>query len=154
MDLKTARELVRDERIWPLALEFALKQEKPFFHSFPKEDGSRLALIDESTRKEIAAWLEVVANWKALKDIVDGAKVRELKARLGNAFPAAIKYAPYFAKWKLPEGEGAALLATAMKKAPKEVLFAQPLKKGEVPLAAVMKLLEMKFPEAYKLCLS
>lgn len=154
MDLKTARALVRDERIWPLALKFALKKEKPFFHAFPKEDGSRLALIEENERNEIAAWLEVIANWKTLKDIVDGAKVRELKARLGSAFPAAIKYAPYFTKWKLPQGEGNALLATAMKTAPKEVLFAEPLKKGEVPLAAVMKLLEMKFPEAYKLCLS
>ena len=156
IDIRKARELVRNGRIWPRVLKrcFCDPERKPFFHDFPKGDGSRIALLDEETRREAAAWLEVIAKVGELKDVVDGERVRVLTDEYAGAYPEAMKYAPYFAKWKLPAADGARILATAMKDAPAELREAEPLEGAEVPLAAVWKLLKLRFPEAYELCCS
>lgn len=154
MDIRTARALVRDERIWPLALKRALAGGAPFFHDYPADDGSRLALLDAETRRAIARWLEVVARADELKGIVDGEKVRVLADQYGDAYPDALRFAPYFVRWHLPAAEGERILATAMAKAPAELRDAEPLEGAEVPLEAVWKLLKLKFPEAHALCCS
>ena len=156
IDIRKARELVRDERIWPLVLKrcFCDPNRKPFFHDFPKDDGSRLGLLDAETRQAVARWLEVIARADELKSVMDGERVRVLKDEYEGAYPEALKYVPYFAKWKLPAAEGVRLLATAMKAAPAALLDAAPLEEADVPLAAVWKLLKLKFPEAYGLCCS
>ena len=89
-----------------------------------------------------------------LKSVMDGERVRVLKDEYEGAYPEALRYAPYFAKWKLPAADGARLLATAMRAAPAALVAAEPLEGAEVPLEAVWKLLKMKFPEAYELCCS
>ena len=156
IDIRKARKLVGDERLWPLVLErcFCDPDREPFFHDFPKDDGSRLGLLDDETRQAVARWLEVIARAGELKSVMDGERVRVLKDEYAGAYPEALKYAPYFAKWKLPAADGARLLATAMRAAPAALVDAEPLEGADVPLAAVWKLLKLKFPEAYELCCS
>ena len=156
VDMREARALVRDKRLWPLILKacFCDPSRKPFFHTFPKDDGSRLALLDAATRKSVAKWLEALARADELKGVVDGEKVRVLKDELEGAYPECMKFLPYFAKWKLPAAEGERLLATAMRNAPIQLVEAEPLEGGQVPLEAVWKLLKLKFPEAYEICCS
>lgn len=154
MDIRTARALVRDEKIWPLALKRALAGGTPFFHDYPADDGSRLALLDAETRRAVARWLEVIARADELKGVVDGEKVRVLADQYEGAYPEALRFAPYFVRWHLPAAEGERILATAMAKAPAELRDAEPLEGAEVPLEAVMKLLKLKFPEACALCCS
>lgn len=154
MDIRTARTLVRDEKIWPLALKRALAGKTPFFHDYPADDGSRLALLDAKTRRAIARWLEVVARADELKGVVDGEKVRVLVDRYEGAYPEALRFAPYFDRWHLPAADGERILATAMAKSPTELRDAEPLEGVEVSFEAVLKLLKLKFPEAYALCCS
>lgn len=156
VDIRQARALVRDERLWPLVLErcFCDSSRKPFYHHFPKDDGSRLWLLGEETLREVAAWLEVVARAAELKGVVDGERVRVLKDQYGEAYPEAFKIAPYFARWHLPAADGLRLVATAMKAAPAELRPAEPLEGAEVPLDAIWRLLKFRFPEACELCCS
>lgn len=156
IDIQAARELVRDGRLWPRVLErcFCDPDREPFFHGFPKEDGSRLALLDAGTRTAVGHWLEVIARAGELRGVMDGVRVRELKAKFAGAYPEALRYAAYFSKWRLPTEDGARILATAMRASPAELLEAEPLEGAEVPLEAVWKLLKLRFPEAYELCCS
>ena len=154
MDIRTARALVRDERIWPLALARALKGKTPCFHDYPVEDGSRLALLEPATRRAIGKWLEVIAKAAELKGVVDGERVRVLADEYEGAYPEALRFAPYFAKWSLPVADGERLLATAMAGSLAALRDAEPLPDASVPLEAVWKLLKLKFPEAYALCCS
>ena len=156
IDMRAARALVRDERLWPLILDFCYghSERKPFFHSFPKEDGSRLLLAGEETCRAVERWMEALSRAEELRGVMDGERVRVLRDELEDAYPDALKYAPYFARWHLPRAEGARLLATALRAVPRELLRAEPLEDAEVPLEAVWKLLKLKFPEAYALCCS
>ena len=156
IDIRRARALVRDGRLWPLVMRrcFCDPGRKPFFHDFPADDGSRIALLGDATRRAVENWLEVIARADELGGALDGERVKVLREEYGDAYPDAIRYAPYFAKWHLPAADGGRLLATAMRTAPAELLEAEPLEGTEVPLAAVLKLLKLRFSEAYDLCCS
>lgn len=86
----------------PRAKQFLLSSlgVEPFFHSFPREDGSRIALLDGATLLEIAKWLGALACAPALRRVTDGAEVRALRAALPGVYPEVFGYTAYF-------GEGA-----------------------------------------------
>lgn len=69
----------------------------PLFHGFPREDGSRLALLDGAKLLEIAGWLGALACAKQLRNVVDGGTVRALKAALPGIYPDVFGYTAYFA---------------------------------------------------------
>ena len=76
---------------------------KPFFHSFPKDDGSRLALLDGATLLEIARWLGALVCADQLRRVTSGAEVRALKAALPGVYPEVFGYTAYFGSlevWK------------------------------------------------------
>ncbi|MBP5509556.1 MAG: hypothetical protein J6Z49_01410 [Kiritimatiellae bacterium] len=208
LTIQQARELVRDERRWPLVRRFlygfaaliddervvaacgrhavalrevprvaAFVQERlavrPLFHTFPKDDGSRLLLLPAETFRRLALWLAALADADRLKREIDGGKVRSFRAQLPGVYPEVFRIAPYFHKWRLPETggteftlEGFRLLMTALKRLPGPLLDRQRLRfpvaleagffplDGEVGLDLVYRLLELQFPEEHSLCCS
>jgi hypothetical protein len=78
---------------------------EPCFHAFPKDDGSRLLLLDAATLDAIAKWLGALACAEALRKVTDGATVRNLKAALPGVYPEVFGFAAYFGKWKIENGE-------------------------------------------------
>ena len=68
----------------------------PCFHTFPKDDGSRLLLLDAATLDAIAKWLGALACADALRKVTDGATVRNLKAALPGVYPEVFGFAAYF----------------------------------------------------------
>ena len=60
---------------------------EPFFHDFPKDDWSRLALLDGATLLEIAKWLGALACAGELRRVTNGATVRELRTALRGVYP-------------------------------------------------------------------
>ena len=74
---------------------------EPFFHSFPKDDWSRLALLDGATLLEIAKWLGALACADELRRVTDGATVRGLKSALRGIYPEVFGYTEYFRKLKV-----------------------------------------------------
>ena len=68
----------------------------PVFHDFPKDDNSRLLLLDGATLVEVAKWLGALASSAELRKITSGAKVRELKAALPGVYPEVFGYTAYF----------------------------------------------------------
>ena len=70
---------------------------EPCFHSFPKEDGSRLLLLEGATLESVAKWLGALACADALRRVTDGATVRGLKAALHGVYPEVLGYTMYFA---------------------------------------------------------
>ena len=77
---------------------------EPCFHSFPKEDGSRLLLLDGATLESAAKWIGALACADALRRVTDGATVRELKNSLHGVYPEVFGYTMYFGSleaWKL-----------------------------------------------------
>ena len=154
---------------------------EPCFHDFPKDDGSRLALLDGATLLEIAKWLGALACADELRKVTDGETVRALKAALPGVYPEVFGYTAYFPQGdfqrrgaetqSLPESVaalGCAILLAALAnlpaslvsrltfKLPKTLCASAPLreKKDTVTLSAILKLLKLKFPEAYSLCCS
>ncbi len=71
---------------------------EPFFHDFPKEDWSRLALLDGATLLEIAKWLGALACAEELRRVTNGATVRELKTALRGVYPEVFGFTAYFVK--------------------------------------------------------
>ena len=71
---------------------------EPFFHDFPKEDWSRLALLDGATLLEIAKWLGALACAGELRRVTNGATVRELKTALRGVYPEVFGFTAYFVK--------------------------------------------------------
>ena len=71
---------------------------EPCFHAFPKDDWSRLALLDGQTLESIIKWLGALACADALRRMTDGNTVRELKASLPGIYPEVFAYTAYFAK--------------------------------------------------------
>lgn len=69
---------------------------EPCFHLFPKEDGSRLLLLDAATLESVAKWLGALACADMLRKVMDGATVRELKAALPGIYPEVFGYTAYF----------------------------------------------------------
>ena len=84
---------------------------EPCFHVFPKEDGSRLLLLDGAMLESVSKWLGALACADALRRVTDGATVRELKNALRGVYPEVFGYTMYFGSleaWKpenLEEGK-------------------------------------------------
>lgn len=68
----------------------------PCFHSFPKDDWSRLALLDGAVLLEMTKWLGALACADALRKVTDGARVRELKAAFPGVYPEVFSFTAYF----------------------------------------------------------
>lgn len=155
---------------------------EPVFHSFPKDDWSRLALLDGATLESVAKWLGALVCAGELRRVTDGATVRALKAALHGIYPEVFAFTAYFtglnlsadgtADAKLPERVVAAGLGTIFSmldacpapvagrlrlKLPKSLCgLCAPcgVKERRTADGAVRKLLKLKFPEAYTLCCS
>ena len=155
---------------------------EPCFHAFPKEDGSRILLLDGATLEAIAKWLGAIVLADDLRRVMDGATVRALKASLSGVYPEVFGFTAYFSGIDLKRkdaetrGEGApsaenvvstglsmidallaplpeALVSRLKLKLPKDTSAPAPLRsKPEACGKALAKLLKLKFPEAYKLC--
>lgn len=125
MDLNEARELLASP-IWPKVRDAFLATGS--FDVYPRDDLRRLAYLDAPVREEIETWKRALAECASWRQVVDGEKVRELKARFPGAYPDALRYEMYFKKF----GD----LSDAF------------------PEDAVRLLLKLKFPEAYALCCS
>ena len=152
---------------------------EPCFHDFPKEDLSRVLLLDAATLESVAKWLGALACVESLRRVTDGATVRKLKSSLSGVYPEVFGYTAYFnvaAKnaetAKTPEeivAIGFKMLFSQLAGLPKSLVARLKFKlpkslcelcvlcgKGEcvVSGSVVSKLLKLKFPEAYKLCCS
>lgn len=138
-----ARELIGNDRLWPKVKEYLAAGGE--FEPFPAKDPSRLKLLDEATRTSIGKWIEAIASADAWRKIVDGAKVRELKAEYPGIYPDVFRYTAYFAKWQgvLDDMSQAAAVKGCR------------VSQVECPnFDLVLLLLKLKFPEAYELCCS
>lgn len=124
MDLNEARELVADERLWPLVRDRFLESGE--FKAFPKGDLRRIGLLPPEQRQAIDRWLDALSKIDEWKTLLDGKAVRAIQRDYPGVYPEVFRYAPYFAKF------GKANLK----------------EDGE----AVKLLLQLKFPEAYELC--
>ena len=155
---------------------------EPCFHVFPKEDWSRLLLLDGADLLSIVKWLGALAMADELRRVTDGKTVRGLKESLRGVYPEVFAYTAYFKSFDFrrkdaePESvglangeavarEGAAIVSGVASglpdplvlrlrlKLPKGVFDAAPPRlKPETCGKAIAKLLKLKFPEAYKLC--
>ena len=149
---------------------------EPCFHAFPKDDWSRLLLLDGAALLSIAKWLGALACADALRRVTGGAAVRELKAGLHGVYPEVFGFTAYF--------KGLSSCGVAEVQGPQEVVesgcrmlfsivhgLAEPLRRRfelnlpktlceacqaapslEMDAGAVRKLLKLKFPEAYRIC--
>ena len=147
---------------------------EPCFHAFPKEDGSRILLLDGATLESAAKWLGALACAESLRRVTSGDVVRKLKSKLRGIYPDVFSYTAYFGEFASRRDaeaqslqtvvveEGYSLLQSVVAnlssplvarlkfKLPKGLCASASLR--EVKLSAVLKLFKLKFPEAYKLC--
>lgn len=126
MDLNEARELVGDERLWPLVRDAFLRTGE--FKTYPKDDLRRLELLDEESRAAIDRWIAGLGLAEEWKKVLDGKEVKAIKAEYPDVYPEVFRYLPYFARYDLKDIKG------------------NP--------EALKLLLKLKFPEAYGLCFS
>lgn len=99
---------------------------EPFFHSFPKDDWSRLALLDGATLLEIAKWLGATACADELRRVTDGATVRELKSALRGIYPEVFSFTAYFRgleAWKFGSLDGVENVAAQVEENGYALLF-------------------------------
>ena len=157
---------------------------EPCFHAFPKEDGSRLLLLDGATLESIANWLGALSCASKLRGITSGAEVRALKAALPGVYPDVFGYVAYFKGteiedlgFKIEEGSlgeigrlGGHILLSLLDALPGPLVLRLKLKlpkaySDDRPTDAnlqssifnqklLTRLLKLKFPEAYSLCCS
>ena len=66
------------------------------FHAFPKDDGSRILLLDGATLESAAKWLGALACAESLRRVTSGEVVRELKTKLRGIYPEVFGYTAYF----------------------------------------------------------
>ena len=147
---------------------------EPCFHTFPKEDGSRILLLDGATLESVAKWLGALACAESLRRVTSGEVVRGLKSKLRGIYPEVFSYTAYFGEFASRRDaeaqslqtvvveEGYSLLQSVVANLPSPLVARLKFKlpKGlcasaslrEVKLSAVLKLFKLKFPEAYKLC--
>ena len=69
---------------------------EPSFHTFPKEDGSRILLLDGATLESAAKWLGALACEESLRRVTSGEVVRGLRAKLRGIYPEVFGYTAYF----------------------------------------------------------
>ena len=149
---------------------------EPCFHTFPKEDGSRILLLDGATLESAAKWLGALACAESLRRVTSGEVVRGLKSKLRGVYPEVFNFTAYFKDLDSRGGaearsedivaevvaNGYGLLFSAFSKLPASVVSRAKFKlpkdlrvsasPREIDLPAVLKLFKLKFPEAYKLC--
>ena len=153
---------------------------EPCFHAFPKEDGSRILLLDGATLESTAKWLGALACAESLRRVTSGEIVRELKAKLRGIYPEVFSYTAYFKEndfqrrdaetqrledevvstgynmlFSAIAGLPASLVSRLKFKLPKslcELCVLCGKEECAVSRPAVLKLFKLKFPEAYKLC--
>ena len=68
----------------------------PCFHTFPKDDWSRVLLLDGRTLEAIAKWLGALVGANELRRVTNGATVRDLKSALSGVYPEVFGYEMYF----------------------------------------------------------
>ena len=150
---------------------------EPCFHTFPKEDGSRILLLDGATLESAAKWLGALACAESLRRVTSGEVVRGLKSKLRGIYPEVFNYTAYFkdldfqrrdaetlSAQRISE-DGCKMLFSVLSKLPKPLIRRMELKfpKGlcelclsaplrEIKHTVILKLLKLKFPEAYNLC--
>ena len=151
----------------------------PCFHTFPRDDWSRLLLLDGATLESIVKWLGALACADELRRVTAGATVRELKASLPGIYPEVFGYMMYFKgidfQRKGDDAKGcgvqdvvsagvsilvslldslpSSLVSRLKFKLPKDLCTSASLRlKQETCVKVLAKLLKLKFPEAYKLC--
>ena len=90
----------------------------------PKDDPSRLAYLDDDTRRAVELWLDALEHVDEWKTVVAGGEVRALKERYPGVYPEVFRYQAYFARFK-----------------------ARPDR-----FAATRLILKLRFPDAYRLC--
>ena len=154
---------------------------EPCFHTFPRDDGSRLLLLDGATLESIAKWLGALACAEELRRVTDGATVRALKAALPGVYPGVFGYTEYFRKLKVEKLKvekltpqtivetGVQCLSSIVAHLPQPLLRRLSLKlprnlelstsNFQLPtfnfqLSNLQLLLKLRFPEAYKICCS
>ena len=152
---------------------------EPCFHAFPKDDWSRLVLLDGQTLELIVKWLGALACAGGLRRVTDGKTVRALKAALPGVYPEVFGYTMYFKREERDVRDernrrdeaghvvavGLSMLMSLLADVPSPILSrfrfklpkslcdsAAPRLKKETCGAVVAKLLKLKFPEAYRLC--
>ena len=155
---------------------------EPCFHTFPKEDCSRMLLLDGATLVSMAEWIGALVLADQLRRVMDGKAVRALKAALPGVYPEVFMYTAYFKgidfqregakahKADLAGGEavpreGAAIVSGVLSGLPESLVMRLRLKlpkglcgsatsrlKPETCGKVLSKLLKLKFPEAYRLC--
>ena len=69
---------------------------EPCFHTFPKEDGSRILLLDGATLESTAKWLGALACAESLRRVTSGEVVRGLKSKFRGIYPEVFSYTAYF----------------------------------------------------------
>ena len=69
---------------------------EPCFHAFPKEDGSRILLLDGATLESAAKWLGALACAESLRRVTSGEVVRGLKSKFRGIYPEVFGYTAYF----------------------------------------------------------
>lgn len=151
---------------------------EPCFHFFPKDDGSRIVLLDGATLESMIKWLGALACSEALRRVTSGPAVRELKAAFPGVYPEVFGYTMYFREIGFQPGDaeahscgyqdvvstGASILVSVLGNLPSPLVSRFKLKLpkglcdsaslGEMKISSILKLLKLKFPEAYKLCCS
>lgn len=153
---------------------------KPCVHTFPKDDFSRLLLLDGATILAVVKWAGAIASSDQLRRVTDGATVRSLKATLPGVYPDVFGFTAYFTKWKMENAKckmggdvvcriGYRILFSVLKDLPQPLLHRLELKlpkdlQGEddesfgdfkfstFDFTFVSKLLKLRFPEAFTLC--
>ena len=149
---------------------------EPCFHTFPKDDGSRLLLLDGATLESLAKWLGALACVEQLRRVTDGATVRALKAALPGVYPEVFGYTMYFKSLTVGQLDGLTvdkviatgfeMLSSTIAELPEQLQLRFKLKLPKPPDAATDKpsnrqtvkpsnlrlLLKLRFPEAYALC--
>lgn len=146
------------------------------FHVFPKNDWSRLLLLDGAALESIVKWLGAIACAENLRRVTDGKVVRELKVALSGVYPEVLGYTMYFRDVAAKNAEDAnGVIAAGLEilgeivagldftlksrlklKLPKEYCVLCDLCGKEdartVESSVVAKLLKLRFPEAHSLC--
>ena len=156
----------------------------PCFHVFPKDDWSRLLLLDGATLESLSKWIGALVCADKLRRITDGATVRALKVELHGVYPEVFGYTAYFAglktedlELKIEEGSlagigvvGCRILLSLLDSLPACLVARLKLKLPKAysdpqstifnpqssifTLQSLTRLLKLKFPEAYSLCCS
>lgn len=150
------------------------------FHTFPKDDWSRLLLLDGSTLLDICKWLGAIACVDSLRHITSGKSVRELKVGLSGVYPEVFTYTAYFKGLNVEGfkveglesviGIGWHLMKALVANVPEPLksrlslklpqscasFDLQPsiLKPINIKHFNMQLLLKLRFPEAYRLCCS